>query len=65
MMEQEIRTQAEAAKAASYQLANLRTDVRNAALCAMADALLKHTAAILRENAADVADAKAAGTRVS
>lgn len=65
MMEQEIRTQAEAAKAASYQLANLRTDVRNAALCAMADALLKHTAAILRENAADIADAKAAGTRAS
>ena len=65
MMEQKIRTQAEAAKAASYQLANLRTDVRNAALCAMADALLKHTAAIMRENAADVADAKAAGTRAS
>ena len=65
MIEQEIRTQAEAAKAASYQLASLRSDVRNRALHAMADALMQHTESILRENAADVAEAKAAGTRAS
>ena len=61
MIEQEIRTQAEAAKAASYTLAALRTDVRNAALEAMADALMEHTDAILHENAADVSEAKEAG----
>ena len=65
MIEQEIRTQAEAAKAASYQLASLRSDVRNSALHAMADALMQHTESILHENAADVAEAKAAGTRAS
>ena len=65
MIEQEIRTQAEAAKAASYQLASLRSDVRNRALHAMADALMQHTESILHKNAADVAEAKAAGTRAS
>ena len=65
MIEQEIRTQAEAAKAASYALAALRTDVRNAALEAMADALMEHTDAILHENAADVSEAKEAGMRAS
>ena len=64
-MEQEIRAQAEAAKTASYQLAVLRTDVRNAALSAMADALISHTDEILRENAADVAETASAGTRAS
>ena len=64
-MEQEIRAQAEAAKTASYQLAVLRTDVRNAALSAMADALISHTDEILRENAADVAEAASTGTRAS
>ena len=65
MIEQEIRTQAEAAKAASYQLASLRSDVRNRALHAMADALMQHTESILHENAADVAEAKVTGTRAS
>ena len=65
MMEQEIHAQAEAAKAASYRLAVLRTDERNAALSAMADALTAHTDEILRENAADVAEAASAGTRAS
>ncbi|ANR71511.1 glutamate-5-semialdehyde dehydrogenase [Selenomonas sp. oral taxon 126] len=65
MMEQEIRAQAEAAKTASYQLAVLRTDVRNAALSAMADALISHTDEILRENAADVAETASTGTRAS
>ena len=65
MMEQEIRAQAEAAKAASYRLAVLRTDERNAALSAMADALISHTDEILHENAADVEEASHAGTRAS
>lgn len=65
MMEQEIHAQAEAAKAASYRLAVLRTDERNAALSAMADALISHTDEILRENAADVEEASHAGTRAS
>ena len=65
MMEQEIHAQAEAAKAASYRLAVLRTDERNAALYAMADALISHTDEILHENAADVEEASHAGTRAS
>ena len=65
VMEQEIRAQAEAAKAASYRLAALRTDARNKALCAMADALMAHRDKILHENAADVEDAKTSGMRAS
>ena len=64
-MEQEIHAQAEAAKAASYRLAVLRTDERNAALSAMADALISHTDEILRENEADVEEASHTGTRAS
>ena len=58
MLEQEIRTQAEAAKEASYTLAGLRADVRNAALCAMADALMAHRDEILHANAVDVEEAE-------
>ena len=65
MMEQAVRAQAEAAKEASYALAVLRSDVRDAALHAMAAALTEHAAEILHENAADVADAEAAGVRAS
>ena len=65
MMEQAVRAQAEAAKEASYALAVLRSDVRDAALHAMATALTEHAAEILQENAADVADAEAAGVRAS
>ena len=65
MMEQAVRAQAEAAKEASYALAVLRSDVRDAALHAMATALTEHTAEILQENAADVTDAEAAGVRAS
>ena len=39
--------------------------MRNAALEAMADALMEHTDAILHENAADVSEAKEAGMRAS
>ena len=65
MMEQKIRAQAEAAKAASYMLASLRTDVRDTALHAMADALQSNADAVLRETAADMKDAAAAGMRAS
>ncbi len=65
MLEQEIRTQAEAAKEASYTLAGLRADVRNAALCAMADALMAHRDEILHANAVDVEEAEKAGMRLS
>ena len=65
MMEQAVRAQAEAAKEASYALAVLRSDVRDAALHAMATALTEHAAEILQENAADVTDAEAAGVRAS
>lgn len=64
-IEQKVRAQAEAAKAASYALATLQTGVRNAALNAMADALLLHAESILTENASDMADAERAGMRVS
>lgn len=65
MLEQEIRTQAEAAKEASYTLAGLRADVRNAALCAMADALMAHRDEILHANAVDAEEAEKAGMRLS
>ena len=65
MMEQEIRRQAEEAKAASYTLAALQTNVRNTALDAMAEALTMHADTILRENAADVKEAQKAGMRAS
>ena len=65
MMEQEIRRQAEEAKAASYTLAALQTNVRNTALDAMAEALTMHADTILRENAADVEEAQKAGMRAS
>lgn len=65
MLEQEIRTQAEAAKEASYTLAGLRADVRNAALCAMADALMAHRDEIFHANAVDVEEAEKAGMRLS
>ena len=65
MMEQEIRRQAEEAKAASYTLAALQTNVRNTALDAMAEALTMHADTILRENAADVEEAQKVGMRAS
>ncbi|MBQ4600778.1 MAG: glutamate-5-semialdehyde dehydrogenase [Oscillospiraceae bacterium] len=48
-----------AAKAAKPELARLTTDQKNAALNAMADALLENTAAILSANALDLEAAKA------
>ena len=63
MIENEART----AKAASRKLAVTRTDVKNKALLAMADALEKNenTERILAANAKDVENVKKRGTRAS
>jgi len=50
------------AKAASIELAKLSTDVKNTALCAMADALEKNVEEILDANRTDVDVAKAKGS---
>ncbi|MCX6017746.1 MAG: glutamate-5-semialdehyde dehydrogenase [Chloroflexi bacterium] len=49
------------AKAASRQLARVRTAQKNAALFALADGLAQHEADILAANAVDVANARARG----
>ena len=64
-IEQEIHTQAEAAKAASYPLAALPPGIRNDALCAMAQALTDCRAVILQANAVDMEEAAAAGMKSS
>lgn len=64
-IEQEIHTQAEAAKAASYPLAALPPGIRNDALCAMAQALTDCRTVILQANAADMEEAAAAGMKSS
>ncbi|MCX5672741.1 MAG: gamma-glutamyl-phosphate reductase, partial [Planctomycetota bacterium] len=50
------------ARAAARQLAAAGTNVKNAALKAMADSLRSRDAEILKENGVDVAAAKQAGT---
>ena len=65
MLEQEVRSVAEAARAASAQLAQKTTDERNAALAAMADALRANAAAIVSANEQDMAAARRAGTKDS
>lgn len=57
--------QAAAAKRASRELATLNRGRKDAALHAMADALLAASAQVLAANAIDVADARAAGTSES
>jgi len=49
------------ARAAARHLARATTDQKNAALCAIADAIDAHAAEILAANAADMDDARAAG----
>ncbi len=51
----------QAARAASRQLATLKTDVKNAALRAIADELEAQAARILAQNALDIADGQAKG----
>ena len=56
-----LREQAAAAKQASYAMLTLSAPVRDAALHAMAEALVASTASILEQNELDVAAARAAG----
>src|SRR5664279_1376931 len=58
----DISRQADASRAASRTLALARREVKDAALEAMADALLAHEAELLKANASDVAAARQAGT---
>src|SRR5262245_30404328 len=60
-MSEMVLEQARRAKAAARRLGTLGTDVKNAALHAMADALTAHAAAIKDANAADVAAGRERG----
>ena len=51
---QELIDKGKLAKQASYKLANLSTNVKNAALTAIADALISEADYILSENAKDI-----------
>ena len=62
MSAMDISCQADAARAASRTLAVTRRELKDAALDAMADALLAHEAELLKANASDVAAAREAGT---
>ncbi len=53
-----MKTMLESAKAAKFAVGKLTTDQKNAALLAMADALLGHQEAILAANAVDLENAK-------
>ncbi|ORM29130.1 glutamate-5-semialdehyde dehydrogenase [Williamsia sp. 1135] len=64
-VEQIVRTQATASKAASRVLAGLTTDQKNRVLHDAAEALLAQTGSILAANAEDVARADLAGTEAS
>ena len=64
-LEQEVRTSAEAAKAAAAPLAQISADVRNNALAAMAAALRANRVDVLAANAQDMDAARAAGTQES
>ncbi|WP_288284818.1 glutamate-5-semialdehyde dehydrogenase [uncultured Senegalimassilia sp.] len=64
-LEQEVRTIAEAAKAAAAPLAQISADVRNNALAAMAAALRANRVDELAANAQDMDAARAAGTQES
>jgi glutamate-5-semialdehyde dehydrogenase len=58
----DITRQADAARTASRTLAVTRREVKDAALNAMADALLTHESELLAANASDVAAARSSGT---
>ena len=64
-LEQDVRTIAEAAKAAAAPLAQISADVRNNALAAMAAALRANRVDVLAANAQDMDAARAAGTQES
>ena len=60
-----ITEQAKLVKAASFKMAGLSTETKNAALFAMADAIEKRQDEILTENAAEVESARANSTRLN
>ncbi|MCL2839127.1 MAG: glutamate-5-semialdehyde dehydrogenase [Oscillospiraceae bacterium] len=62
---QELIHLGKAAQCAAQKLATLGTDTKNAALLAMADALVSHTEFIMSENEKDLAAGRAAGMSVS
>lgn len=57
----EVRTKAELAKKTTNRLGALSTEAKNAALLAIADALLSHTNAIVQANEEDLARGRAQG----
>jgi len=57
----DLQQMGQAARAASRQLATLKTDAKNAALRAIADELEAQAAHILAQNALDIADGEARG----
>ncbi|MGC8781726.1 MAG: hypothetical protein ACP5UQ_12765, partial [Anaerolineae bacterium] len=57
----DLATMGQQARAASRQLAILRTDRKNAALLAIADAIEAQAPTILAQNALDIADGQARG----
>lgn len=63
--EQELIEKAQLAKAAARKLAILSTTEKNAALAAMADALIEHSQEIIRSNQADVETARSQGMKVA
>ena len=62
-MTEELLHKGEKAKAASYKLATLNADVKNRALEAIADALVKRSDEIIRANKKDIENALEKGTR--
>ncbi len=58
----DINETGRAAKDAAFVLQGLSSDMKNRALCAVADALIKNSAIIISENAVDVAAAREKGT---
>lgn len=65
LIKEVIAEQAKLAQAAALQMAGIKTETKNAALFAMADALEKRQDEILAENVADVEAARANSTRLN
>lgn len=63
MASQELIQKGELAKAASYKLAQIGTQVKNDALAAIADALIVRADEIISANEIDIAEAKKSGIR--
>ena len=61
----QLKSKAEAAKAAGLKLSTMSTATKNAALAKMAEALITHSAEIIEANALDLEAARAKGVRQS